>query len=273
MVKDLVGKQFPVEYLKALFWDRSFFSVVIDSLLATCSNSEFIKYADDVTVLMYIRNISDDCVNTELENILERSEKAKFAINWSKTIILNIVTSRQLVFPTIRLISGDEIKEVDHARILGVHFTNDLKWKCHVATILKRARQSLILILQLARNACPQDWCWNVYNALMRSLLSYGVPAWCNVSKHLFKQLERVEHRVEKIIGTTARCSLASHCDKICKRLARKVILSEHQPLREAILCRNPDPSGRILRHRSSTGSVFAASTRLKNSFTKYGSI
>jgi hypothetical protein len=129
--------------IKALFWDRSF-SVVIDYLLPTCSNSEFIKYADDVTVLMYIRNISDDCVNTELENILEWSDKAKFAINWSKTVILNIVTSRQLVLPTIRLISGDEIKEVDQARILGVYFSNDLKWKCHVATILKRARQSLI---------------------------------------------------------------------------------------------------------------------------------
>jgi hypothetical protein len=94
MVKDLVGKQFPVEYLKALFWDRSFFSVVIDSLLATCSNSEFIKYADDVTVLMYIRNIIDDCVNTELENILERSEKAKLNDLTESLLLHKLITTK-----------------------------------------------------------------------------------------------------------------------------------------------------------------------------------
>ena len=45
------------------------FSMVIDSLVPVCKNSHFFKYADDLTVLHFIRNNAEDQLQIEMEQI------------------------------------------------------------------------------------------------------------------------------------------------------------------------------------------------------------
>ena len=45
------------------------FSIVIDTLSCVCPNSLCVKYADDVTILHFIRSSSEDNLQLECDNI------------------------------------------------------------------------------------------------------------------------------------------------------------------------------------------------------------
>ena len=240
------------------------FAVVIDSLRPSHPNVEFIKYADDITALFYIRHPEDDCINNELFKILEWVECRRFQVNWDKTHILNYTTTSKFRLAPVISPSGVCLQEVNCSRILGVTFSNDLRWDSHLDGILKRARRNIGLICLLTRTGCSPDWCWTVYNSLIRSLLTLGFAAWCNLPKTLFSKMCRIEKRVETIIGFPPRSSLPMFLDSLCTRLARKIIKCEAHPLRRIFHFRTPDSSARNLRRRCKT-------SRLKNSFTRFG--
>ena len=46
------------------------FCIVMDDLSPVCQNSLFIKYADDLTILNFIRQPSDDNLQSEINNVL-----------------------------------------------------------------------------------------------------------------------------------------------------------------------------------------------------------
>jgi len=246
------------------------FAAVIDSLKPKHQNVVFVKYADDLTALICMRRATDDCTEDELSEIIRWAEDKKFQINWDKTLVLDCITTKSFTLNPVRTPAGDVLRNVESARILGVIYSNDLSWNCHVEFIVKRARRCLGIIRQLVKCDCPSDGCWTVYNALLRSVMCYAFPAWCNLPQALFCQLLKIERHVERIIGSNPRCPLLSFCQGNCMRLSSKIKLSSVHPLRCVFLERPADGHGRALRRRSTFLPIFCRTTRLKNSFTRF---
>ena len=60
------------------------FCLAIDSLSSVCANSAMIKYADDVTVLHFVRREEDDDLQCEMDNISAWSRSAGLSLNPTK---------------------------------------------------------------------------------------------------------------------------------------------------------------------------------------------
>ena len=66
------------------------FCLRLDGLSPICSNTMYIKYADDVSVLDFVRQSSEDCLQTELDHIVRWSSSMCLPINFSKFKVMNM---------------------------------------------------------------------------------------------------------------------------------------------------------------------------------------
>lgn len=72
------------------------FCLVIDSLIASCSNTHLIKYADDVSFVHFIRSTDDDNLQNEWDSLIKWSSSICLPINYDKCCVMNIVTNKSL---------------------------------------------------------------------------------------------------------------------------------------------------------------------------------
>jgi hypothetical protein len=194
------------------------FSLVIDSFTTVCDNSIVVKYADDLTILHFLRDESDDRLQDEVDNISSWSVTNNLSINHSKSFVMDIVTKKSLICKPVNLL-GDPIRCVPSIRILGCIFSDDLKWNEFVNYVTCVASRRIHLILSLKRARCDDDILFSTYIALIRPILLYAYPAVCNMSSYLRNRLEKVERRVFRIFDCKRKFpSLLSVGDKMCDR-------------------------------------------------------
>jgi hypothetical protein len=92
------------------------FAVVIDKLQVVSSSSTIIKYADDVTILHFLRSHTPDTLPTEGLNIQQWAEATGLSVNVAKTKILNFASSATVTMSPLTASSGEEIECVTPRR-------------------------------------------------------------------------------------------------------------------------------------------------------------
>jgi len=244
------------------------FCLAVNNLSPVCSNSVFIKYADDVSVLHFVRDSSDDNLQQEWDNIVSWSSSAMLPINYLKCKVMNVCTNKSLHLSSVSLSGGGFLEEVLSLSFLGVVFSHDLKWNAHVDKILKKACKRIFILINLRRSACPKDLMFQSYSVFIRSVLLYAYPVWCNTPSYLTRKLSAVERRALRIIGSPSSQfpSLFDVADNTCKKLMYSIEACDDHPL-SALFNR------RTFRHARCSRRYTAPHTktvRLGNSFIKY---
>ena len=72
------------------------FSIVVDDFQPVCQNTKVIEYADDINIMHFIRDASDDQLQVEWNHYEAWSESNRLPLNYSKCEILDIITKRGL---------------------------------------------------------------------------------------------------------------------------------------------------------------------------------
>ena len=243
------------------------FSLVVDSLTPSCDNSCFVKYADDLTILHFIRNSADDRLQHEIDRVKDWTDSHHLSINERKCCVMDVVTKKSISCASISLF-GSEIKSVSSINILGCVLSDDLKWNAYVESIVKRASRRIFLILSLKRADCSSELLLKAYNAYIRPILLYAFPAVCNMSTYLKRKIERVEKRVLRVIGGNKEVTLFSVANKMCDNLFKNVLEEPNHPLRE-FFNENPATS-RTLRKNCVLRRPLTKTARYKDSFIKF---
>ena len=108
---------------------------------------------------------------------------------------------------------------------------------------------------------------YKCYSSLIRPLLLYGHPAFCNAPRYLIDNFEHFERRVFRVIGDTNFPSFCEVAEKICKKLMHTILMCQEHPLRELFLtC----PSTYAIRKHNSLRRPFTRTKRFRDSFIKY---
>jgi hypothetical protein len=246
------------------------FAAIIDNLKPCHDNSIMFKYADDITVLHFIRKQEEDQLNEEWTNIKDWCMSAQLFPNASKTKVLNIVTAKKLG-ECLPVKDGETVLEtVKTAKLLGLTISDDLKWVAHVEASIQRASKRLFSLIQLRNNGMPPALLWDYYCTAIRSVLIYAYPAWCNCGEGLWNRLTKVERRAEKIIGVAVGGTSAKEAaDSVASNLVKKVFMCPSHPLAEIVVQRDME----ILKHNRQSKkfvSCWAKTTRFKESLTSY---
>jgi uncharacterized surface protein with fasciclin (FAS1) repeats len=248
------------------------FCAVIASLQPVCSNTQIMKYADDVTLLHSIRESHEDALQQELDNIFRWSSKTGLPLNVSKSAVMDIVTKSSLRLTPLTDDAGAEFPRNTCLKILGVFFSNDLRWDTHIQDVVRRASKRIFVIRNLRRAGCQEAEMWRVYQATIQSLLLYGYPCFCNAPQRLISSLTKVERRVRRIIYGSAddskrnnSVSFGDASSKLCQRLFQQVLINKDHPLRDFFEPRQPTPRNALTLKRPRCRTA-----RFKNSFIKY---
>lgn len=244
------------------------FCLVIDRLSPVCSNTKLIKYADDVVFLHFLRSSSEDKLHVEWKALRQWSSDFLLPINYAKCKVMDIVTKRNVFLSPIPISPGVNVPSVSSFSFLGVTICNDLKWNTHFDNILRRAVKRIYIMRNLRRSNCSADILWKVYDALLRSVLIYCSPCFCNASLYLFDKIIAFERRVCRImnISPDSRTSVRCVMDNMCKKLFNQIVLVSEHPLRTLF-------EERVVRRTRSMSHFMVPRTRterFKNSFVKY---
>ena len=240
-----------------------------DSFSPCCVNSKVIRYADDVTIVHFLRAEAEDNLQLEWDNLVNWSKAHSLPLNSSKCAVMNFVTKKSLSLPDISTSEGNFLPTCSSLSLLGVLFSDNFKWNAHVQNIVKKASRRIFLIRNLKRAGCSSSVMYSAYVAFIRSVLLYCFPIFCNVPSYLLTCIARVERRVFRIIGDDAKncVRLAEAAENVCRRLFREIVQNVHHPLRPLFVNRVP-----TTRDRSVLKPPFARTVRFKNSFIRFGS-
>ena len=115
-----------------------------------------IKYADDVSLLHFIRSSDDDFLQSEFDNVKSWSKIAGLPINFSKCAVTNFVTSKALSCSPVLCSDVDVLPTNTEIKILGVTFSHDLLWKTHICNQVKKASKRIFIIRNLKRAGCDR---------------------------------------------------------------------------------------------------------------------
>ena len=209
------------------------FCMFVDDLNSIMHNSLTFKYADDVTILHFLRNSEDDKLQLEYENVQDWSLSHCLPINASKCRVLDISTKKSITFAPIQLPDGSSLMQVSSLCLLGITLSSDMKWSLHVEQILRKACKRIFLLRNLRRSGCPHFVMLHTYNSIIRSTLIYAYPAFCNLPQHLQEKFLKFERRAFRIIGESSVPNVIQFAEETCKHLFTKVSQMEGHPLRQ----------------------------------------
>ncbi len=208
------------------------FCLATDDLRAVHTNTIIFKYADDITFLHFLRTSTDDKLQDEWTNCLEWSSSHSLPVNTNKCKTMDIITQKGMTLGPISSSAG-ALPRVSNMKLLGLTFSSDMKWKAHVDAVVRKASQRLYIIRNLRRSGCEPSEIFKVYVALIRSLLLYAIPSFCNMHQYTLHSLSHVEKRAQKIIGDFPfHCDFQTAIDRTCSKLFESIERHPDHPLR-----------------------------------------
>ena len=244
------------------------FCLSIDSLSTVCQNSALFKYADDVTVLHFVRREEDDHIQCEMDNISAWSKSAGLPLNFSKCCCMDIVTKSNLKLNSVLDGDGAPLPIVSSVKLLGVLFSNDLRWNVHVDALCKRACKRIFVLRNLKRSGADSSSLVTLYTAIIRPILLYGFVCFCNAPEVVLSKLKRVENRVLRMIGPTDKNGLKGlipFAEDLCVSLFEKIKSDLSHPLRVLFESRAPTP-----RNQNPLRKPRSRTNRFGKSFIKF---
>ena len=165
--------------------------------LPTSVESNTRLFADDTKLYRGLAEAGDrDQLQTDLDSLVEWSEKWLLPFNQSKCKILHLGRRNQLQDYTIQ---GNVLKKVTEEKDLGVFVDGELKYRRQAAAAVSRANQVLGIIRRsfehLDAYTLPL-----LYKTLVRPLLEYGNAVWGPFNRADQRLVERVQRRATRLV-------------------------------------------------------------------------
>lgn len=163
-------------------------------------------YADDTTLYVGMSGLEDmgpanDILQLAVNAVFTWGQNWRITFEPSKSQSLVLTTKRSpLNLPAISF-GGTDIPEVQQLHLLGIRFDTKLSFRAHLRQVAARGNQRLSFLRRAARvlNASGRAV---VYKGFVRPVLEYGPLVWMGAAESHLNQLDRVQHRALRIIGT-----------------------------------------------------------------------
>ena len=175
------------------------FILMIDDI--NTSNTELWKYVDDTTIAECVDKKKDSRIQSDVEELITKSNQNKFQLNESKCKELRISFAKPAAVFAPIVINGEAIEVVSTVKLLGLNISSDLGWNCHVAEISKKVASRLYFLRQLKRANIPAKDLLIFYLACIRPVMEYACPVFHNaLPAYLSAELEQLQKRAMRII-------------------------------------------------------------------------
>jgi len=195
--------------------------VYIGTLSIDHQESKLIKFADDITLIEAF--FKGSAPPSNIETIWRWTDDFKLRLNLSKSHQLLIHRGR-----TQRVTAYPDIHVASSITILGFTFNDRLNWNSHFDRVILIASRRLHL-LRMLKPHLTNDQLRQVFNACIMSILMYGSPLFCQLSKRNLVKMEKVRKRSHRIIcGVDCECSRLPVIEDSRRKIALKLLKKCH---------------------------------------------
>jgi hypothetical protein len=182
----------------------SFFSILylfynID-LLEMCNkfetNTKFFEYVDDVNILIYEKNIDENCRNFErMHKLCERwAIRHEFVFVSIKYELIHFIkNSKKFDMTIIIKIDSNTIQSRIDIRVLDVQIDTRLKWDSHIRKIQEKMTKQIMIFTKLSIFIWRTIFrkIWMLYIFVVRSILTYDVFVWYMLKNKKSKMINK----------------------------------------------------------------------------------
>ena len=170
------------------------FALVVGSLKTMSSTTGLFIFADDIKISVPVKENQNNVI-AEIDNIFTWSSSVKLTLNEQKTRKMQIRCS--IIYNPTDL--PWLINDVSCLKLLGVHFSNDLKWDNQIAYIRKVCHSRFYAIRVLKDVLCKTDLL-NIYKLLVRSVIEYCAPLFIGLNNKNSHILDSIQSRCHNLI-------------------------------------------------------------------------
>ena len=150
------------------------FILMIDDI--NTSNTNLWKYVDDTTIAECVHKKEGSRIQSDVEELIAKSNQNKFQLNESKCKELRISFAKSAADFAPIVINAKAIEVVPTVKLLGLNISSDLRWNCHVAEISKKVASRLYFRKQLKRANIPTKDLLIFYRTCIRPVMEYACP-------------------------------------------------------------------------------------------------
>jgi exonuclease III len=177
------------------------FLTYINDMTEVCKNIKKIVYADDTTLLISGKNMTDAITkcNSALSNIYDYFTHNKLSINPTKTKYMIYSNDKKRNTSETILLNKQRLEEVQKIRFLGIILNNKLGWQDHKLHIKAKVSKS-IGILYNCRKILEYKDLLSMYRTFVEPFFLYCLPVWGSSIKSDNDILIRLQNKTLRII-------------------------------------------------------------------------
>jgi hypothetical protein len=185
------------------------FSIFINDL-PTFPKTNLALYADDTAI--YAHSFNAEVANRQVQiqvNLLEKFfQKWLIAVNPDKTetiLFSKKFTNTKIITPL--KVANKSIKTTPSVKYLGVHLDTRLVYHKHIDKTIQKARITLNSVYPLLNktNKLTIKNKLTIYKTIIRPILTYASPVWCNISDTTLTKIQRFQNKCLRLATNSSR--------------------------------------------------------------------
>ena len=162
-------------------------------------SSKIKLYADDVLLYATIRT-EQDCnqLQKDLDVLGKWADNWKMVFNPQKCEFLRIANKKHTILAQYN-VQNKPIKEVNHAKYLGVTISQNLSWSEHIKQITSKANRTKGFLQRNLHNCTPtiKD---RLYKAMVKPIIEYAAVVWAPYTKRDIDMIERTQRQAARFV-------------------------------------------------------------------------
>lgn len=174
-------------------------------------------FADDSSLFYSASSIADieGIINYDLQILSRWAEQWLIKFNPSKTEAMLFTLKHDTVLPNL-IFENTLIQFVDTHKHLGLTFSNNGQWHCHIDNIAKSAAK-IIGIMRKLKYTLSRSALNQIYQSYVLPILEYSSIVWDGCSEYDSNTLEKIQNEAARIVtGLTRSVSLDKLYSECC---------------------------------------------------------
>ena len=189
--------------------------------LPACVQTSVKIFADDTKV--YTRSDKEGATNklqNDLQKLQDWSDNWQLRFHPEKCSVMKLGKNKSKTkYCMYSMDQGNNIrevplKEIESEKDLGVTIDNSLNFKLHIAQITAKANR-MVGIIRRSFNFLNEKTFTMLFKSLVRPLLEYGNTVWSPMHKSLEQDIENVQRRATKLIGSLKEMSYTERLKRL----------------------------------------------------------
>ena len=179
------------------------FLLYINDIVKSSNLFRFTLFADDTSLYYSCKNTSnlEETINGELSKISDWLSANRLSLNVGKSKLLFYTNKNRDTLNGIKIkIRNEELKEVDHAKYLGVIMDNKLNWAMHINNIKLRLSKGISMLAKI-RHYIPESALRSLYFTFINSHIDYNLLNWGTASPTALDTISSKTRKAIRIIS------------------------------------------------------------------------